>query len=66
MDLELTDAQRRVVEMVRAFARKEVARRAAEIDRSDEWPRDLYRRLADLGLLGITLPVEYGGRRPTR
>jgi alkylation response protein AidB-like acyl-CoA dehydrogenase len=61
MDLELTDVQLRMVEMVRAFAVKEVAPRASEIDRSDEWPRDLYRRLAELGLLGMTLPVVYGG-----
>jgi alkylation response protein AidB-like acyl-CoA dehydrogenase len=61
MDLELTDAQRLVADTVRAFARKEVAPRAAEIDRTDEFPRDLYRRLADLGLLGLTLPAEYGG-----
>jgi alkylation response protein AidB-like acyl-CoA dehydrogenase len=46
---------------VRAFAEKEVAPRAAEIDRTDEFPRDLYRRLADLGLLGMTLPATYGG-----
>jgi alkylation response protein AidB-like acyl-CoA dehydrogenase len=61
MDLELTDAQRLVVDTVRAFARKEVAPRAAGIDRTDEFPRDLYRRLADLGLLGLTLPAKYGG-----
>jgi alkylation response protein AidB-like acyl-CoA dehydrogenase len=61
MDFELTDVQRRMVEMVRAFAEKEVAPRAAEIDRSDEWPRDLYRRLAELGLLGMTLSAAYGG-----
>ena len=57
----MTDVQQRMVEMVRAFAEKEVAPRAAEIDRSDEWPRDLYRRLAELGLLGMMLPVAYGG-----
>ena len=61
MDLELTEAQRLVAYTVRAFARKEVAPRAADIDRTDEFPRDLYRRLADLGLLGLTLPAEYGG-----
>ena len=61
MDFELTDVQRRMVDVVRAFAEKEVAPRAAEIDRSDEWPRDLYRRLAELGLLGMMLPAEYGG-----
>src|SRR5688500_13400091 len=61
MDLDLTDAQRLVVDTVRAFARKDVAPRSAAIDRTDEIPRDLYRRLADLGLLGLTLPAEYGG-----
>ena len=61
MDLDLTDAQRLAAETVRAFADKEVAARAAEIDRTDEFPRDLYRRLADLGLLGMTLPATYGG-----
>jgi alkylation response protein AidB-like acyl-CoA dehydrogenase len=61
MDLDLTDAQRLVVDTVRAFARKDVAPRAAAIDRTDEFPRDLYHRLADLGLLGLTLPAEYGG-----
>jgi alkylation response protein AidB-like acyl-CoA dehydrogenase len=61
MDLDLTDAQRLATETFRAFANKEVAPRAAEIDRTDEFPRDLYRRLADLGLLGMTLPAGYGG-----
>ena len=61
MDLDLTGAQRLAAETFRAFAHKEVAPRAAEIDRTDEFPRDLYRRLGDLGVLGITLPVEYGG-----
>lgn len=61
MDLELTDAQREAARVVRAFADKEVAPRAADVDRDDEFPRDLYRRLADLGLLGLTLPAAYGG-----
>jgi alkylation response protein AidB-like acyl-CoA dehydrogenase len=61
LDLDLDDAQARAAAMVRAFAGKEVAPRAAEIDRTDEFPRDLYRRLADLGLLGLTLPPAYGG-----
>src|SRR5258705_2206351 len=66
MDFELTDVQRRMVEMVRGFAEKEVAPRASEIDRTDEWPRDLYRRLAELGLLGMTLPAVYGGSAADR
>lgn len=54
-----------VVEEIRAtaarFANKEIAPRAAEIDRTDAFPRDLWPRMGDLGLLGITAPVEYGG-----
>jgi alkylation response protein AidB-like acyl-CoA dehydrogenase len=61
MQFDLTDDQRLTQEMVRAFAEKEVKPRAAEIDRTDEFPRDLYRRMGELGLLGMTLPPENGG-----
>ncbi|MEW5710300.1 MAG: isovaleryl-CoA dehydrogenase [Pseudomonadota bacterium] len=46
---------------VQGFAAKEIAPRAAEIDRSNEFPRDLWPKLGDLGLLGITVEEEYGG-----
>ncbi len=46
---------------VRAFADKEVAPRAAEIDRSDQFPMDLWRKMGALGVLGITVEEEYGG-----
>lgn len=61
MNFDLTETQQLVREMVRTFAEKEVKPRAAAIDHDDAFPRDLYRRLADLGLLGMTLPAEYGG-----
>jgi isovaleryl-CoA dehydrogenase len=48
-------------EAVHAFAQAEIAPRAAEIDRSDQFPMDLWRKMGDLGVLGITVPEEYGG-----
>jgi isovaleryl-CoA dehydrogenase len=46
---------------VARFAAKEIAPRAAEIDRRNEFPADLWKKLGDLGVLGITVPEEYGG-----
>ncbi len=46
---------------VHAFAQTEIAPRAAEIDRSDQFPMELWRKMGELGVLGITVPEEYGG-----
>ena len=46
---------------VRDFAQTEIAPRAAEIDRSDQFPMDLWQKMGQLGVLGITVPEQYGG-----
>ncbi|HSD54546.1 MAG TPA: isovaleryl-CoA dehydrogenase [Burkholderiales bacterium] len=55
---ETVDMLRRTV---REFATEEIAPRAAEIDRTNEFPPDLWKKLGDLGLLGITVEEAYGG-----
>jgi len=61
MHFDLTEPQRLVRDLCRDFAEREVHPRAAEIDRTDEFPRDLYRRMAELEILGMTVPHDYGG-----
>ena len=55
---ETADAIR---ETVHAFSQNEIAPRAAEIDRSNQFPRDLWPKIGALGLHGITVEEEYGG-----
>jgi isovaleryl-CoA dehydrogenase len=61
LNFELGESIDILRESVAAFARKEIAPRAEEIDRSNEFPRELWPRLGKLGLLGITVEEEYGG-----
>ena len=61
MDFGLSDEQRMVRDMVRQFAVDRVRPGAAERDRSEEFPHELYREMAELGLLGMFVPEAYGG-----
>ena len=61
LNFELGETVDILRESVRSFAMREIAPRAAEIDRTNEFPRDLWPKLGKLGLLGITVEEEYGG-----
>ena len=61
LDFHLGEEIDALRDAVRAFAQAEIAPRAAEIDRSDRFPMDLWPRMGALGLLGITVPEEDGG-----
>jgi alkylation response protein AidB-like acyl-CoA dehydrogenase len=61
MDFEFDEHQRLLRESVRAFARREIAPHAQQWDRDERFPLDLVPKLAQMGLLGIRIPEEYGG-----
>ena len=61
MDFGLTEEHRMIRRMVREFAEKEIAPRAEEMDETDRFPDDLFRRMGELGILGLPFPEEYGG-----
>jgi isovaleryl-CoA dehydrogenase len=61
LDFGLGDDITALREMVQRFAAAEIAPRAAQIDRDNEFPADLWRKFGDLGLLGVTVEEEFGG-----
>ena len=61
MDFSLTEEQKMLKTMLRDFAVKELEPVAAQIDESSEFPAEQVKKIADLGLMGLTIPEEYGG-----
>jgi len=61
MNLDLNEEQQLLRDSVRAFAEEVVRPRAAVIDQTGEFPKDLFRAAGELGLAGVAVPTEYGG-----
>ncbi|MFZ5675735.1 MAG: isovaleryl-CoA dehydrogenase [Pseudomonadota bacterium] len=61
LDFDLGETAEMIRDTVSTFAQAEIAPRAAEIDKNNEFPRDLWPRLGELGLHGITVEEEFGG-----
>lgn len=61
MDFSLSAEQQMIHDMCREFADEEIRPRAEEMDRTAEFPYDIVRKMAALGLLGLPFPEEYGG-----
>ncbi|MHC1741480.1 MAG: acyl-CoA dehydrogenase [Syntrophobacteraceae bacterium] len=61
MNFELTEEQQMIQDMARKFAEREIKPVAAELDRTHKHPADIVAKMGELGLLGVTIPDEYGG-----
>ena len=61
LDFQLGEDIDALRDAIRAFAQIEIAPRAADIDKNDQFPMDLWQKLGGLGVLGITVGEEYGG-----
>ncbi len=61
MDFELTEDQREIQALTREFAQAEIEPHAAEWDREHRFPRELFGKLAELGLMGACIPEDLGG-----
>ncbi len=61
MEFELTDEQQMIRKMVHDFAEKEIRPITREIDATGQFPWDVVRKMAGLGLLGLPIPEQYGG-----
>ena len=61
MDFAETEDQKAIGEMVRKFAEKHIRPKMMEWDESQEFPVDVFKKMGEIGLLGVLVPTEYGG-----
>ena len=61
MNFELTEEQKLVQEMVRDFADNEILPKGKALEDQHEFPKEILKKIADLGILGMTVPAEFGG-----
>lgn len=61
MEMTLTDEQKMLQEMARDFAQKELVPNASHLDETETFPSEALKKMSQLGLLGITVPTEFGG-----
>ncbi|WP_313798247.1 acyl-CoA dehydrogenase [Cytobacillus sp.] len=61
MNFDLTSEQEMILKTIREFADEEVAPGALDRDRNKEFPIDIFKKMSDLGLMGLPFPEEYGG-----
>lgn len=61
MDFSISKTEQLFLQMIREFAEKEVKPLAAEIDETERFPKETVKKMAELGLMGIPVPTEYGG-----
>jgi alkylation response protein AidB-like acyl-CoA dehydrogenase len=66
LDFSLNEEQRLLKQSVRDFAEKEIAPHAREWDAKQEFPREVFTKLGELGLMGVVWPADYGGAGPRR
>jgi alkylation response protein AidB-like acyl-CoA dehydrogenase len=61
MEFELTSEQQMIREAVREFTEREIAPKARHVDETGEFPAETFRKMGELGLMGLPFPEEYGG-----
>jgi butyryl-CoA dehydrogenase len=61
MDFDFTEEQRLIQQTARDFAHREIAPKAAELDKTGRWPTEIVKQMGELGFMGMAVPQEYGG-----